>query len=85
MALTAWHRIKAKQPASFRRARVFRKAIAVLESHHFRLLMCRYVIDLFDKRVLRQVVLEEDEEEEETSSSDTDEEEGFGKEEAAVP
>ena len=35
----------------------------VLESHHFRLPVCRFVIDLFDKRVLRQIVLEEDDDE----------------------
>ena len=35
----------------------------MLESHHFRLPVCRFVIDLFDKRVLRQIVLEEDDDE----------------------
>jgi rapamycin-insensitive companion of mTOR len=40
----------------------------ILESHHFRLPVCRFVIDLFDKKVMRQVVLEE--EDEEDSSSD---------------
>lgn len=37
----------------------------ILEAHHFRLPACRFVLDLFDKRVLEQIVLEEEEEEEE--------------------
>jgi rapamycin-insensitive companion of mTOR len=49
----------------------------ILEAHHFRLPACRFVLDLFDKRVLEQIVLEEeDEESEEVSDSEpeTDEE-----------
>ena len=42
---------------------MFHKVMQVLESHHFRLPVCRFVIDLFDKRVLRQIVLEEDDNE----------------------
>jgi rapamycin-insensitive companion of mTOR len=41
----------------------------VLEAHHFRLPACRFILDLFDKRVLRQIILEEEEEEEEESDS----------------
>ena len=52
----------------------------VLEAHHFRLPACRFVLDLFDKRVLQQIVLEEEEEEEEDQeeeeSSDSDSEGG---------
>lgn len=49
----------------------------VLEAHHFRLPACRFVLDLFEKRVLQQIVLEEedeqeDEEEESDSSSDSE-------------
>jgi hypothetical protein len=50
----------------------------VLEAHHFRLPACRFVLDLFDKGVLRQIVLEEEDgndEEEESSSSESDSEE----------
>jgi rapamycin-insensitive companion of mTOR len=43
----------------------------ILEAHHFRLPACRFVLDLFDKRVLEQIVLEEeDEESEEVSDSE---------------
>lgn len=34
----------------------------LLEAHHFRLPVLRFVIDLFDKRVLRSIVLDEEEE-----------------------
>jgi hypothetical protein len=40
----------------------------VLEAHHFRLPACRFVLDLFDKSVLQQIVLEE----EDQSDSSTD-------------
>lgn len=52
----------------------------ILEAHHFRLPACRFVLDLFDKRVLEQIVLEEeDEESEENSASELEsDEEPFG-------
>lgn len=40
----------------------------ILEAHHFRLPACRFVLDLFDKKVLEQIVLEEEDEESEESS-----------------
>lgn len=46
----------------------------ILEAHHFRLPACRFVLDLFDKRVLEQIVLEEEEEEEEDSSEESESE-----------
>jgi rapamycin-insensitive companion of mTOR len=48
----------------------------ILEAHHFRLPACRFVLDLFDKRVLEQIVLEEEDEqdEEENSESESDSE-----------
>ena len=39
--------------------------MAVLSSHHYRLPACRFVIDLFDKTVMRKVVLEESDSESE--------------------
>jgi rapamycin-insensitive companion of mTOR len=42
---------------------MFRKVMQILEAHHFRLPACRFVLDLFDKRVLEQIVLEEEEDE----------------------
>jgi len=46
--------------------------MAVLASHHYRLPASRFVIDLFDKRVLRKIVLED-------SEDDSDDSEGEGK------
>lgn len=34
----------------------------LLERHHYRLLVRRFVIDLFDKNLMRRVVLEDDSE-----------------------
>jgi rapamycin-insensitive companion of mTOR len=52
----------------------------ILEAHHFRLPACRFVLDLFDKRVLEHIVLEEEDEESEESSDSEPEsdEEPFG-------
>jgi rapamycin-insensitive companion of mTOR len=44
----------------------------ILEAHHFRLPACRFVLDLFDKRVLEQIVLEEEDEQEEEESSESE-------------
>jgi rapamycin-insensitive companion of mTOR len=45
----------------------------VLEAHHFRLPACRFVLDLFDKRVLQQIVMEEEDEEEDEKEEQDDE------------
>ena len=44
----------------------------ILEAHHFRLPACRFVLDLFDKRVLEQIVLDEEDDEEGEESSDSE-------------
>lgn len=46
----------------------------ILEAHHFRLPACRFVLDLFDKRVLQQIVLEEEDEQDDDESSESDSE-----------
>ena len=46
----------------------------ILEAHHFRLPACRFILDLFDKRVLQQIVLDEEEDEDEGDSVDSDSE-----------
>ena len=43
----------------------------VLEAHHFRLPACRFVLDLFDKSVLQQIVLEEEDQSEEDTDSES--------------
>lgn len=52
--------IKAKNPTRFQRTSLFLRVLSILELHHFRLPVCRFVIDLFDKKVMRRIVLEED-------------------------
>ncbi|KIW08236.1 uncharacterized protein PV09_01164 [Verruconis gallopava] len=59
------HGIKAKNPLPFQRTGLFLRVLSILEEHHFRLPVCRFVIDLFDKKVMRQIVLEEDIDEDE--------------------
>lgn len=60
--------IKAKKPEGFQQPQLFHKVMSILERHHFRLLVRRFVIDLFDKNVMRRIVLEDDSE----SDSDRD-------------
>lgn len=57
--------IKAKRAPAFRSPAMFFKVLKLLERHHFRLPVLRFVMDLFDKGVMRQIMLEE--------SSDSDE------------
>lgn len=47
---------------------MFHKVMQILDAHHFRLPACRFVLDLFDKSVLPQIVLEEEEEDDESDS-----------------
>lgn len=61
--------IKAKHPDSFHQVDLFRKTLTILESHHFRLPARRFALDLFDKSVMRRIVLEEDSETDSDSTS----------------
>jgi rapamycin-insensitive companion of mTOR len=58
--------MKAKHLDRFHQVDLFKKTLVILESHHFRLPARRFALDLFDKSVMRRVVLEED------SGSDSD-------------
>ncbi|EPS28863.1 hypothetical protein POX_f07939 [Penicillium oxalicum] len=60
------YNLKSKQPERFHQVQLFRKALCILESHHYRLPARRFALDLFDKSVMRRIVLEED------SESDSD-------------
>jgi rapamycin-insensitive companion of mTOR len=64
--------IKSKKVPGFSRPAIFHKVMQILEAHHFRLPACRFVLDLFDKRVLEQIVLEEEDEQEEEESSESE-------------
>jgi rapamycin-insensitive companion of mTOR len=67
-----WLRIKARKAPGFSKPAIFHKVMQILEAHHFRLPACRFVLDLFDKRVLEQIVLEEEDDQEDESSSEAE-------------
>ena len=52
--------IKSKAPDLFTSVPLFRKIMVILEKHNFRLQVRRFLIDLFDKTVMRRMVLEEE-------------------------
>jgi hypothetical protein len=60
--------IKQKKAPGFRQPKLFKKIITMLECHHFRLPVRRIVIDLFDRSVMRQIVLDEEGSEEDIDS-----------------
>lgn len=64
-----------KKAPGFTKPALFHKVMQVLEAHHFRLPACRFVLDLFDKRVLRQIVLEEEEDDGDDDSNDSESDE----------
>ncbi|KAI9755625.1 MAG: 54S ribosomal protein L13 [Chaenotheca gracillima] len=53
--------IKSKKPPGFHETRMFRKVMDILESHHYRLPVRRFIIDLFERSVMRRLVLDEEE------------------------
>lgn len=52
--------IKTQKVPGFRQPQLFKKVMTLLENHHFRLPMRRFVIDLFERSVMRQIVLDEE-------------------------
>lgn len=68
-----------KELDNFRRPDLFKKVMILLEAHHFRIHVRRFVIDLFDRSIIRQIVLEE-ESDEELEESEEEEEEDSGSE-----
>jgi hypothetical protein len=72
------NRIKVKKASGFQKAPLFYKVMQVLESHHFGLNVCLFVLNLFDKRVLRQIVLDEEEDESTSESESSDDEQDNG-------
>jgi rapamycin-insensitive companion of mTOR len=51
---------------------MFHKVMQILEAHHFRLPACRFVLDLFDKRVLQQIVLDEEDDQDDEDSGESE-------------
>ena len=64
-AMSELMRIKTKKAPGFTQALLFKKILLLLECHQFRLGIRRFVIDLFDKNVMRQIVLDEESSDEE--------------------
>lgn len=58
--------IKMRHPETFASVELYRKVRDVLGSHNFRLPVRRFLLDLFDKGVMRKIVLDEDESENES-------------------
>lgn len=56
--------VRAKHHAAFTSVQLFQKTLYILQSHHYRLQARQFILDLFDKNVMRQIVLEEDDEDE---------------------
>ena len=75
-AMSELMHIKTKKVPGFRQAALFKKIMTLLEAHHFRLTVRRFVIDLFDRSVLRQIVLDEESSEEDINSDDESGSEG---------
>ncbi|MCJ1339143.1 hypothetical protein MMC09_004432 [Bachmanniomyces sp. S44760] len=63
------HAIKIKSPGILDSIPLFRKIMHILEMHSFRLPVRRFVIDLFDKNLMRQIVLEENSDDEDLESN----------------
>lgn len=68
-ALAELSAFKHQKAPGFRSPALFRKVMVLLASHWYGIQQWRFVIDLFDKEVLRRIVLEDDEEEDEDSVS----------------
>ncbi|QIW95391.1 hypothetical protein AMS68_000909 [Peltaster fructicola] len=61
-----------KKAPGFSRPALFRKAMVLLASRTYRIPQYRFVIDLFDKGVLRKIVLEEDSDDDDIDDDDDD-------------
>jgi rapamycin-insensitive companion of mTOR len=68
--------LKLKKAEGFQKQSVFHKVMVILESHRYHLSTCHFVLNLFERDVLKQVVLDEDE------SSGGSEEQSSGEESA---
>jgi rapamycin-insensitive companion of mTOR len=72
-AMTELLHLKSIKAPGFKQAALWRKVMVIFECHQFRLNMRRFALDLFDKSIMRQIVLDEesgDEHEEESPSDD---------------
>ncbi|KAF7509182.1 hypothetical protein GJ744_008242 [Endocarpon pusillum] len=61
--------LKNRHQNAFKQVSLFKKTLALLESHHYRLWQRQFILDLFDKGIIRRIVLEEDMEDEMEAST----------------
>jgi rapamycin-insensitive companion of mTOR len=54
--------LRLRHPQLFTDVGLFRKTLTILESHHYRLLARQHILDLFDKSVMRRIVLDDESE-----------------------
>lgn len=54
------HALKAKQPNHFADTEMFRKTLVILESHHYRLQARHYILNLFNKGLMRRIIFDEE-------------------------
>ena len=71
-ALAELNRFKAKKALGFQNPALFKKAMDLLASHSYRIPQYRFVIDMFDKSVLRRIVLEDDDDDSFDSTGEDD-------------
>ncbi|KAG9242741.1 Rapamycin-insensitive companion of mTOR, N-term-domain-containing protein [Calycina marina] len=75
-AMTELMHLKTRKSPGFSQAGLFKKVLLLLECHQFRLNMRRFAIDLFEKTIMRQLVLDEESSDEDPGSDDDDSSEG---------
>jgi rapamycin-insensitive companion of mTOR len=68
--------LKSKKVAGLRSPVVFKQVLEVLSGHKYKLVACRFVFDLFDRGVLRKLVLDEEDEDEGEDEGDGEDSEG---------
>ncbi|KAI4750330.1 hypothetical protein E4T52_17091 [Aureobasidium sp. EXF-3400] len=62
--------LKQKKAPGFKSPDLFLKVLDILTSHRYKLPACRFVLDLFERSVLRRLVLDEEDDEEEEEEED---------------
>lgn len=67
-AMTELMHLKTRKSPGFLKANLFKKVLILLECHQFRLNIRRFAIDLFDKSIMRQIVLDEESSDENSGS-----------------
>ncbi|KIV84865.1 hypothetical protein PV11_00618 [Exophiala sideris] len=59
-AATELHSLKAKHPAHFATTEMFRKTLVILQSHHYRLQALHFILNLFNKGLMRRIIFDEE-------------------------